>query len=90
MPLYINRATVTVIREGRRMKVKPSGQPYDFTDAEVASAEAAGISMTPYVKPTGPKVVAEKAQPEKKAQSEKKEPARRAALVDSGIDDEAL
>lgn len=57
MPLYINHGTVTVIREGRRMKVKPSKQPYDFTPAEVAAAEDAGVRMEPAAKPAGPKVV---------------------------------
>jgi hypothetical protein len=54
MPLYLNSATVTVIREARRVKVPPSKpnapRPYDFTEAEVAAAEDAGVIMTPYSK----------------------------------------
>jgi hypothetical protein len=45
MPLKINSCAVTVIRDGRRFKVQPSGVPFDFTEEEVASVIAAGGSM---------------------------------------------
>lgn len=57
MPLMINGNSVVVVRDGKRVRVLPSGQPFDFTDAEVASVVAAGGSMTPVAPPAAAKVV---------------------------------
>lgn len=92
MPLYLNSATITVIREQRRVKVPPSKpnapRPYDFTEAEVASAEDAGAIMTPYTKvrasaPVETPVV-EKA--ETPAQKRAREKAEAAAAKDAAAD----
>ncbi len=97
MALYVNGSTITVIREGRRMKVKPTGQAYDFTEAEVTSAEQAGVVMTPFVKPRGPVATAEparaEAKPETAAQKKAREAAEAKAAKDTGtaaVDDESL
>lgn len=45
MPLFINHDTVTVIRDGARVKVKPTGAPFEFTSDEVEQIRAAGGRM---------------------------------------------
>lgn len=61
MPLLINHNTVTVVREGKRVKVKPTGAAYEFTDAEVTSVEDAGGRFTKPAGPATPTVVVEAA-----------------------------
>lgn len=58
MPLYINRQTVTIVRDGRRLKVKPTGAPFDFTADEVAEVRAAGGIMESQGAPAVAQVVA--------------------------------
>lgn len=55
--MVINRGTVVVVRDGKRVRVVPSGAPFDFTPEEVASAEAAGIVMAPVPAATKPRVI---------------------------------
>ena len=61
MPLMIPHQTVTVIRAGNRVKVKPNGAAYDFTESEVTAIEAGGGRLTAPTGPVAASVVVEKA-----------------------------
>ncbi len=86
MPLYINHATVTVDRDGRRLKIKPSGAPFEFTEAEAAQAIAAGAVMESQGAPKVAKVIGAPA-PEPKTEPASK-PAKGKAKKAEPTDDE--
>lgn len=67
MTQLITHQTVTVVRGGSRVKVKPTqhGAVFDFTDEEVASIEAAGGRLSAPLGPTAAQTVVEKAKPKK-------------------------
>lgn len=69
MPRLITHQTVTVIRDGNRVKVKPTpqGAIFDFTDDEVAAIEAGGGRLTAPAGPASAPTVVSKA---KKAAAE--------------------
>lgn len=92
MPLLINHNTVTVVREGKRVKVKPSGAPYEFTESEVTSVEAAGGRFTKPAGPSAPTVVVEAAakaaEDEKPMTAAEKKAAAKAAAAAAKAEEE--
>ncbi len=57
MPKYVVGAIVTVVRDGKRVKVKPNGGPFDFTKEEIEAIDAAGVRIEPYKEPVSAKAV---------------------------------
>ena len=87
MPLYINHGTIIAMRNGERVRVEPSGAPFEFTAAEVAEIAAAGIRMDSYAPMGVAKVVsAEAATPAPVAKGKGK--AKKAEPIDEDDDDD--
>jgi hypothetical protein len=91
MPLYINKTGVTVVRDGRRLKVAPSGNAFEFTAEEVAAVQAAGGQMMPFEAAKGPQVIVAGAAPASKAEATSAKAKRKSKTSDDdGEDDETL
>lgn len=96
MPLYEVGAVVTVIRDGKRKKIKPTDGPFEFTEDEIAALDAANVQVAPYKPPPGLTLVSEKAaeapaKPETAAERKARLKAEKeAGGAGSDIDDESL
>jgi hypothetical protein len=91
----INGNSVVVVRDGKRVRVLPSGHPFDFTDSEVASVLAAGGRMTQVAPPTAAKVVVSDAPAKKGEAVASEEPVkpsrkRRSAAAETADEDDDL
>ncbi len=89
MPLHINHTSVTVVRAGKRLRVKPTGQPFDFTDAEVETIRKAGARIDVYKEPAGARVIAERtAEPVAAAETPAAKPKGKAKAKPAASDDD--
>lgn len=86
MPHYFNKATILVVRDGRRLRVEPGPQPFDFTEDEIATAIAAGVRMEKFT-PVSPQTIVT---PEAPASKPAKAKAKAKAAADDDEDEDGI